>query len=76
MAPRGLDAATLLLASLAVPRLADRVRQEFAADLASRSGQLVALARCAYLTGFPEFAGVLLEPARNESRRLLDALRL
>lgn len=74
MAPRGLDAANLLLASLAVPPLAERMRREFAADLASRSGQVVTLALCAYLIGAPDFAGVLLAPAREEARRLLDAL--
>jgi hypothetical protein len=73
-APRGLDAATLLLASLAVPPLAERIRREFAADLGSRSGQLVALALCAELTSYPDYAGVLLEPARREAGRLLDAL--
>ncbi|MHC3425669.1 hypothetical protein [Streptomyces sp. DT18] len=43
MAPRGLDAATLWGASLAVPALADRVRAERAADLESREGKLMTL---------------------------------
>lgn len=43
MAPRGLDAATLWGNALAVPALADRVRQERRADLASRDGKLMAL---------------------------------
>lgn len=75
VAPRGLDPATLLLASLAVPPLAERIRREFAADLDSRSGRLVMLALCAELTSYnPDYAGVLGEPARRETRVLLDAL--
>lgn len=74
MAPRGFDAATLLVGSLAVPSLADRVRREFAADLASRSGQLVCLALCGQLVRFPDFAGELWGPALRERDRLLAAL--
>jgi hypothetical protein len=73
-APRGLDAATLLVGSLAVPTLAGRIRREFADDLGSRSGQLVTLALCAELTSYPDYAGVLYESARQEARALLDAL--
>lgn len=73
-APRGFDAATLLVGSLAVPNLAERVRREFADDLASRSGQLVCLALCGQLARYPDFAGVLLEPVLRERDRLLAAL--
>jgi hypothetical protein len=74
-APRGLDAATLLLGSLTVPTLANRIRHEFADDLGSRSGHLVTLALCAELTSYPDYAGVLFEPARQEARALLDTLK-
>lgn len=74
-APRGFDAATMLLGSLAVPELADRIRREFASDLGSRSGQLATLALCSELISYPDFAGALYEPARQEVRALLDTLR-
>jgi hypothetical protein len=74
-APRGLDAATLLVGSLAVPTLAGRIRREFADDLGSRSGQLVTLALCAELISYPDYAGVLYEPAGQEARELLNTLR-
>lgn len=73
-APRGLDPATLLVASLAVPTLTDRIRREFTTDLNSRSGQLVRLALCTELTSRPGRGGVLHEPARRETRALLDTL--
>lgn len=41
MAPRGLDAASLWGASLAVPTLADRVRSERRDDLESRAPQVL-----------------------------------
>lgn len=51
MAPRGLDAATLWAASLAVPTLSDRVRVERRADFASRDGKLMTLFVAAKLLG-------------------------
>ncbi|MFJ9609285.1 phosphotransferase [Kitasatospora sp. NPDC101176] len=51
MAPRGLDAATLWGASLAVPTLADRVRTERSADFASRDGKLMTLFVAAKILG-------------------------
>jgi hypothetical protein len=51
MAPRGLDAATLWAASLAVPELADRVRAERSADFASRDGKLMTLFVAAKILG-------------------------
>jgi hypothetical protein len=42
-APRGLDAASLWAASLAVPALAERVRREREQDLAGRDGRLMLL---------------------------------
>ncbi|MFJ8248328.1 hypothetical protein [Streptomyces sp. NPDC094466] len=51
MAPRGLDAASLWGASLAVPALADRVRSERLDDLESRDGQLMTLFVAAKILG-------------------------
>ncbi|MFJ4190417.1 phosphotransferase [Kitasatospora sp. NPDC089509] len=51
MAPRGLDAATLWAASLAVPALADRVRVERSGDFASRDGKLMVLFAAAKVLG-------------------------
>jgi hypothetical protein len=50
-APQGLDAATLWVSSLAVPSLAERVRQERQIDLDTRSGRLMALFNCAKVVG-------------------------
>jgi hypothetical protein len=74
-APRGFDAATLLLNSLAVPTLAARVRDEFAEDLTSRSGRVAVLALCADLLAYPDFAGSLLAPARAEALSAAESLR-
>ncbi|MFF4169070.1 hypothetical protein [Streptomyces sp. NPDC001744] len=51
MAPRGLDAASLWGASLAVPALADRVLRERRADLESRDGRLMTLYVAAKILG-------------------------
>ncbi|WP_079169143.1 MULTISPECIES: hypothetical protein [unclassified Streptomyces] len=51
MAPRGLDTATLWGASLAVPALADRVREERRADFESRDGKLMTLFVAAKILG-------------------------
>ncbi|WOI62554.1 hypothetical protein [Streptomyces fradiae] len=51
MAPRGLDAANLWGASLAVPTLADRVRSERRDDLESRDGRLMTLFVAAKILG-------------------------
>ncbi|GGP92095.1 hypothetical protein [Streptomyces melanogenes] len=51
LAPRGLDTATLWAASLAVPALADRVRQERRGDLESRDGKLMLLFAAAKILG-------------------------
>lgn len=74
-APRGFDAATLLLCSLAVPALADRIRVEFTDDLASRSGRVAVLALCADLLAYPSVAGQLLAPAGAEALTAAQALR-
>ncbi|WP_179499973.1 hypothetical protein [Streptomyces sp. WZ.A104] len=51
MAPRGLDAAILWGASLAVPSLADRVRSERRCDLETRDGRLMTLFVAAKILG-------------------------
>jgi len=47
--PRGADAAMLLGYSLAVPTLAEKVREVFAADLQSKSGRIARLFTCSEL---------------------------
>jgi hypothetical protein len=75
MAPRGMDAASLWVASLAVPTLAKRVSLERRVDLDSRSGLLARLFFIAQLLAVPaDYAGPLSEPARHEANRLLTAL--
>ncbi|QYN41188.1 hypothetical protein K1T35_48495 (plasmid) [Pseudonocardia sp. DSM 110487] len=74
--PRGFDAATLWVASLATPRLAARVRRERAADLASREGTLSALFLCAQLIAAgDDYAGPLARPVAAQAQRLLAALQ-
>ena len=74
-APRGFDAATVLLNSLTIPTLADQVRAIFTTDLTNRSAQVAILARAADLLSYPDAAGQLLEPARREAQLAVDALR-
>jgi hypothetical protein len=73
LAPRGLDAAMLWSASLAVPGLAERVQRERRVDLDSRSGRLAQLFFCAELLADVDYAGVLAEPARRAADWLLAA---
>ncbi|MFJ2781853.1 MULTISPECIES: hypothetical protein [unclassified Kitasatospora] len=75
-APRGLDAASLLAASMAVPALAERVRRERHHDLESRDGKVMKLfvfAKFAEPDAHPEDPRV--EPARQEAARLLTELQ-
>ncbi|MEV0281747.1 hypothetical protein AB0I22_35910 [Streptomyces sp. NPDC050610] len=75
-APRGLDAASLWAASLAVPELAGRVRYERRADLGSRDGRLMMLFACAKIAGpYADVADPKLEPARTAARQLIAELR-
>lgn len=69
MAPRGLDAAKLLVSSLDVPEVAERVRQERHNDLASRTGKVMALFNCSKLVPY-----VGDGPVHAEALRLLDEL--
>jgi hypothetical protein len=75
-APLGLDSASLWGSSLAVPALADRVRQERRRDLESRDGMLMTLFT------FSKFAGAdahledpRVEPARREAARIIPELQ-
>lgn len=75
-APRGLDAAMLWSNSLAVPGLAEKVRQERAADLNTRDGGLMMLFFASgILNSCPDYSGQLFAPARAAADRLLKTLR-
>lgn len=68
-APQGLDSASLWAASLAVPALADRVRQERRHDFGSRDGKLMTLFVCSKILGphaHPQ------DPRREPARRVAD----
>ncbi|MDF3290156.1 phosphotransferase [Streptomyces silvisoli] len=76
MAPRGLDAATLWGASLAVPALAERVRRERREDFASRDGMVMTLFVAAKILGphaHPE--DPRLVPARAVSEQVIKELQ-
>jgi hypothetical protein len=76
LAPRGWDAATLWGNSLAVPALAERVQQEYQADLDSKSGLLSQLFFCAEIIAAGDgYAGPLAEPSRREATRLISSLQ-
>lgn len=74
-APRGLDAATLWISSLAIPSLAERVRHERRADLDTRSGKLMTLFYCAKVVGDVHAQGSpSFEPARRLATQVLAGL--
>lgn len=74
LAPRGLDAAMLWAASLAVPDLAEQVYQARKSDLDSRDGQLMQLFFAAIIIGAPtDYSGPLLDPARAAAERILSS---
>ncbi|GGJ04775.1 hypothetical protein GCM10010121_014060 [Streptomyces brasiliensis] len=76
MAPRGLDAASLWGASLAVPALADRVRSERREDLESRDGMLMTLFVAAKILGpYADPEDPRLVPARKTAEQLLQELQ-
>lgn len=76
MAPRGLDAASLWGASLAVPALADRVRSERREDLESRDGMLMTLFVAAKILGpYADPEDPRLVPARKMAEQLLQELQ-
>ncbi|SEC16834.1 hypothetical protein [Streptomyces sp. 2314.4] len=74
-APRGLDSASLWGHSLAVPALADRVRQERCRDFESRDGKLMTLFVCSKILGpdaHPE--DPRLQPARRMAEQVVAEL--
>ncbi|MEU9596334.1 hypothetical protein AB0E06_05850 [Streptomyces sp. NPDC048109] len=74
-APRGLDAASLWASSLAVPALAERVRQERRHDFESRDGKLMTLFACSKILGphaHPQ--DPRLEPARRMAEHVVERL--
>ncbi|MFD7130372.1 hypothetical protein [Streptomyces sp. NPDC059894] len=74
-APRGLDFATLWGRALAVPALADRVRQERYRDFESRDGKLMTLFTCSKILGpgaQPE--DPRLGPARRTAEQIVVEL--
>jgi hypothetical protein len=76
MAPRGLDAASLWVQSLAVPELAERVRAERRRDLDSRDGKGMALFACAKVAGrYAHPEDPRLQPARLAAEQLLEELQ-
>jgi hypothetical protein len=75
MAPRGLDAACLWSASLAVPGIAERIHQTRLSDLESRTGRIMALFYCAQRIALGEENDPALERAKREALRLTTELR-
>ena len=75
-APRGWDAATLWTNSLALPTLAERVADLFAADLSCRTGMVCRLYACAELiVAGDEYAGPLAQPVSEAADWLVSWLR-
>ncbi|MEU3602075.1 hypothetical protein ABZ714_25665 [Streptomyces sp. NPDC006798] len=75
-APRGLDAATLWAASLAVPALAERVRSERRHDFGSRDGKLMTLFAASKILGPGAHQhDPRIEPARYRARQVITELQ-
>ncbi|SDN74610.1 hypothetical protein [Streptomyces wuyuanensis] len=75
-APRGLDSASLWGSSLAVPTLADRVRQERRHDFESRDGKLMTLFVCAKILGpYAHPEDPRLDPARRMAELIVAELQ-
>jgi hypothetical protein len=74
MAPRGTDAARLWFASLTDPALTQQVTTCLGDDLASRSGQVMALFECAGWLAHADDSGPLTAAARSQAMRLLGEL--
>ncbi|MFE8009104.1 hypothetical protein [Streptomyces sp. NPDC057418] len=76
MAPRGLDAANLWGASLAIPSLADRVRSERRDDLETRDGRLMMLFVAAKIVGsYADPDDPRLGAARETAERVVGELQ-
>jgi hypothetical protein len=77
LAPRGLDAATLRVTSLAVPALAERIFHERRKDLESRSGKLMALFHCCkILNDSSARESPLFQPVLDVATKLVADLRV
>ncbi|MEV5592881.1 hypothetical protein [Streptomyces sp. NPDC052496] len=75
-APLGLDSASLWASSLAVPALADRVRQERSRDFESRDGKLMTLFVCSKILGpYAHPEDPRLEPARRLAQQIVAELQ-
>ncbi len=75
-APQGLDSASLWASSLAVPALADRVRQERRRDFESRDGRLMTLFVCSKILGpYAHPEDPRLEPARRMAEQVIEELQ-
>ncbi|MGW5456702.1 hypothetical protein [Nocardia sp. NPDC003979] len=75
VAPRGLDAATLWVASLMVPALADKVYRARCADLNTRSGKIMALFCCSKDLNDPQFhSAPAFEPTVRHAAELVADL--
>ncbi|MFI6358485.1 hypothetical protein ACIBJF_39090 [Streptomyces sp. NPDC050743] len=75
-APQGLDSASLWGSSLAVPSLADRVRQERRRDFESRDGKLMTLFVCSKILGpYAHPEDPRLEPARRMAEQVIEELQ-
>ncbi|MDT6986625.1 hypothetical protein ACFSUJ_18440 [Streptomyces lusitanus] len=75
-APQGLDSATLWASSLAVPSLADRVRQERRRDFGSRDGKLMTLFVCSkILAPYAHPEDPRLERARRMAEQVIEELQ-
>jgi hypothetical protein len=75
MAPRGTDAARLWFASLTDPALTRQVTACLGDDLASRSGQVMALFECASWLAHADDSEPLTVAARAQATRLVGELR-
>lgn len=75
MAPRGLDSANLWASSLTVPELAERVRHERRADLATRPGKLMALFSAAKILNDSSIPDELREVTTREAEKLVTDLQ-
>ncbi|MGZ0199784.1 hypothetical protein ACNFR7_06180 [Streptomyces sp. RM1] len=75
-APQGLDSASLWASSLAVPSLADRVRQERRQDFDSRDGKLMTLFVCSKILGpYAHPEDPRLEPAQRTAEQVIEELQ-
>ncbi len=75
-APLGLNSASLWASSLAVPALADRVRQERRRDFESRDGKLMTLFVCSKILGpYAQPEDPRLAPARRVAEQTVAELQ-